>query len=820
MKVKLPFASAFLVGVALFATSASRAVHGQSPTPAPATKAISPALVQTLTPDAERALVDKYCVGCHNARLKTGGLVLDKDTVDLARVADRADVWEKVIRKLHGRMMPPQGMPRPDEATIDAFATSLETSIDRVALTRPNPGRSPLHRLNRSEYATAVRDVLALDIDAASLLPADDEANGFDNIADVLKVSPSLLEQYLAAARKVSALAVGDRKTTPIGVVYRVPPDRSQEDHIEGLPLGTRGGILVRHNFPVDATYEFNVVLLQNIVGYVPGLEWPHELEISIDGERVFLAEVGGQQDNKLSDTNLALTKETLDKRLRTRLAVKAGPHDVGVTFMRKNSAESDEPLQPFTRNLDLQDMNGVPTINFMQIAGPFDVTGSGETPSRKKIFVCAPTSASEASCAKRILTTVARHAYRRPVTDAEVADLMRFFEAGRKRGSFDTGIEESLAFVLASPKFLFRAEPDPPQIATGATYVVPDIELASRLSFFLWSTVPDDELINVAVSGKLHEPATLERQVRRMLADLKSTALVDNFAAQWLFLRNLQSFIPDSDEFPNWDDNLRQAMRTETSLFFESIMREDRNVLDLLTADYTFVNDRLAKHYGIPGVYGSQFRRVKIADENRRGLLGQGSVLAVTSYPNRTSVVLRGKYILENILGTPPPSPPAAVPPLKETGDDGKPASLRTLMERHRATPACATCHRVMDPLGFSLENFDATGRWRVKEPAGVVDASGQLADGTPVDGPVALRKALLKHPEQFVRTMTEKMLTYALGRGLEYYDMPVVRQIARDAAAQDYRFSSIVLGIVNSTPFQKKLKAPETAVVAERQP
>jgi len=682
MKVKLQFTCAVLCGVGLLFTAASLPVHGQSGTSntrvrvkADATDAASTSAATTLTPDAERALVDKYCVTCHNARLKTGGLVLDRDAVDLARVADRADVWEKVIRKLHGRMMPPQGMPRPDEATIDAFATSLETSIDRVALAKPNPGRSPLHRLNRSEYAAAVRDILALDIDATALLPADDEANGFDNIADVLKVSPSLLEQYLTAARKVSALAVGDQKTTPIGVVYRVPPDRSQEDHIEGLPLGTRGGILVQHNFPVDATYEFNVVLLQNIVGYVPGLEWPHELEISVDGERVFLAEVGGEQDNKLSDTNLALTKETLDRRLRTRIPVKAGPHQVGVTFLRKNSALSDEPLQPFTRNLDLQDMNGVPTINFMQITGPFDVTGSGQTPSRKKIFVCTPSSGEDTACAKRILTTVARHAYRRPVDDREIGDLMRFFESGRKRGSFDTGIEESVAFVLASPKFLFRAEPDPQQVPTGATYAVPDLELASRLSFFLWSTIPDDELINVAAAGKLHEPATLERQVRRMLADPKARALVDNFAAQWLFLRNLQSFIPDSDEFPNWDDNLRQAMRTETSLFFDSIMREDRNVLDLLTADYTFLNERLAKHYGIPGVYGSQFRRVKIADENRRGLLGQGSVLAVTSYPNRTSVVLRGKYILENILGTPPPSPPAAVPPLKETGDDGKPA-------------------------------------------------------------------------------------------------------------------------------------------------
>jgi len=853
MKVKLPFTPALVAGVALLATAASISVQGQSPTTAnvrnvrlkPDATNVAVTNAAVMTPDAGRALVDKYCVTCHNARLKTGGLVLDKDAVDLTRVADRADVWEKVVRKLHGKMMPPVGMPRPDQTTLDAFTASLESSIDRVALSRPNPGRSPLHRLNRSEYAAAVRDVLALDIDAASLLPADDEANGFDNIADVLKVSPSLLEQYLTAARKVSALAVGDPNTTPVGTVYRVPPDRAQEDHIEGLPLGTRGGILVRHNFPLDAVYEFNVVLLQNIVGYVPGLEWPHELEISLDGERVFLAEVGGPQDLKLSDTNLALTKETLDRRLRTRVAVKAGPHQVGVTFLRKNSALSDEPLQPFTRNLDLQDMNGLPTINFMQVTGPFAVTGAGDTPSRRKIFVCdarvnasrsssakasaerasaerASAERDDAACAKQILTTVARHAYRRPVTNAEVDDLMRFYTNGRKRPStssgqaFDRGIEEALAFVLASPKFLFRAEPDPATVAAGATYSVPDFELASRLSFFLWSTVPDDELINVASAGQLHEPAMLDRQVRRMLADPKSKALVDNFAAQWLYLRNLQSFIPDSDEFPNFDDNLRQAMRTETTMFIESVMREDRNVLDLLTADFTFLNERLARHYGIPGVYGTHFRRVKIADENRRGLLGQGSVLAVTSYPNRTSVVLRGKYILENILGTPPPSPPAAVPPLKETGDDGKPASLRTLMERHRATPACATCHRVMDPLGFSLENFDATGRWRVREAAGRVDASGQLADGTPVDGPVALRNALMKHPEQFVRTMTEKMLTYALGRGLEYYDMPVVRQIARDASGQNYKFSSIVLGIVKSTPFQKKLKANPTTVVA----
>jgi len=809
VKVKLR-SFALLLVVSWVATSAGSsyvraAQQAAAPAPAPPSA-------------AQRALLDKYCVTCHNARTKSGGLVLDKAAIDVASPPEHAEVWEKVIRKLHGRMMPPQGMPRPDEATLDAFAASLEASIDRVALTRPNPGRSPLHRLNRSEYAAAIRDVLALDIDATALLPADDEANGFDNIADVLKVSPSLLEQYLAAARRISALAVGNPAATPVGTVYRVPPDRAQGDHIEGLPLGTRGGLLVRHNFPLDATYEFNVVLLQNIVGYVPGLEWPHQLEISIDGVRVFMAPVGGEEDNKLSDTNLAQTKETLDRRLRTRVPVKAGPHAVGVTFLRKNSAQSDEPLQPFTRNLDLQDMNGVPIINFMQVTGPFSATGPGDTPSRRRIFVCSPGGErDEAACARRILSSVARRAYRRPPTDAEIDSLLAFFDTGRRRaGAFDGGIEEALTLLLASPTFLFRAEPDPPRIAAGAIYPVSDLEMASRLSFFLWSTIPDDELLNIAAQGKLKEPATLEKQVRRMLADPRSKALVDNFAAQWLFLRNLQSFVPDSDEFPNWDDNLRQAMRQETSLFFESIMREDRSVLDLLTADYTYVNERLARHYGIPNVYGSQFRRVRIADENRRGLLGQGSVLAVTSYPNRTSPVLRGKYILENILGTPPPSPPANVPPLKETGDDGKPMSSKALLEQHRANPACATCHRIMDPLGFSLENFDATGKWRVKEAAGVVDASGQLADGTPVDGPSALRQAILKHPDQFVRTMTEKMLTYALGRGLDYYDMPVVRAIARDAAAQNDRFSSIVVGIVKSTPFQMKLKAPDSVVAA----
>ncbi len=753
----------------------------------------------------QRAMLDQYCVTCHNERLKTAGLTLDK--LDVDHPADHADVWEKVILKLRGGMMPPLGMPRPDANAVNSMVSVLETSIDRPAIAKTEPGRTSLHRLNRTEYGNVIRDLLDLDIDVASLLPADDEANGFDNIADVLRVSPSLLEQYLSASRKISSLAVGDSTIGPVSQVYPVPPDLAQDDHIEGLPLGTRGGILIHHNFPLDAEYDFSVGLLQNIVGYITGLEYPHQLEITIDGERVFLAPVGGDADNRMSDANLGVAKDTLDARLKTRIPVKAGPREVGVSFLRRNSAESDEPLQPFTRDLDLQNMNGIPLIERVQITGPFQATGAGDTPSRRKIFSCHPKAATEeAPCAKEILTTLARRAYRRPVAPADMQTVLSFYQAGRSKGTFDTGIESALRLILTDPKFLFRSEPDPARLAPGAAYRLGDLELASRLSFFLWSSIPDDELLDAAAQGKLKDPAVLEKQVRRMIADSKANALVSNFAGQWLYLRNLPSFVPDLNEFPNFDDNLRQSFRKETELFFASIMREDRSALDLLNADYTFVNERLAKHYGIPNVYGSQFRRVKLTSENRRGILGQGSILTVTSEANRTSPVKRGKFILENIMGTPPPPPPPNVPALKENNEGGKATSVRARMEEHRKNPACAGCHAVMDPLGFSLENFDATGRWRTKEPGGPVDPSGQLADGTKVDGPVALREALNKHPEQFVGVMTEKMLTYALGRGLEYYDMPVVRSITKDAATNDYRFSSIILGIIKSAPFQMK--------------
>jgi hypothetical protein len=771
--------------------------------PEPSAKAEGPAL-QVSTPDP--ALVQKYCLTCHSARVKTGGLSLEG--MNPAEAAAHADVWEKVVMKLRGGMMPPQGMPRPDEATLEVFTVSLEGTLDRAARGTTRPGYKPVHRLNRTEYGNAIRDLLDLQVDVADLLPADDESHGFDNIAGVLRVSPSLLEQYLAAARRISSLAVGS-DTDVVRLAYRISPDDSQEDHVEGLPLGTRGGLLFRHNFPQDAEYEFATFLLRNIVGYMKGLEYEHLFEVSIDGERVFAVPVGGDADNRASDANMSEAANKIDERLKTRVKVKAGPHMVGVTFAKRNGSESDEPLQPHERDHDLQNMNGIPIIEHVNVTGPFNPTGPGDTPSRRRIFACKPAQASaEGACARRILTNVATRAYRRPVTSADMEPILALYDAGRKKGGFDEGIEQGLRLILASPKFLFRTEAAPGlNDKTRPTAArVTDIELASRLSFFLWSSIPDEELLNVASKGALSQPAMLERQVKRMLADPKSRALVDNFASQWLMLRNLKGHIPTPGDFPNFDNELRQAFRQETELFVESVMREDRSLIDLIDANYTFANERLARHYGIQNVYGSYFRKVVLKNEERRGLLGQGSILTVTSYPNRTSPVLRGKYILENILGTPPPAPPPNVPDLKENQPGEEAKSLRARLEMHRATPTCATCHRVMDPLGLALENFDGIGQWRVKEPGGNIDPAGQLADGSRVDGPVALRKAVLKHPELFVRTVTQKLMTYGLGRGMESTDMPVIRGIAGASAAQNYRFSSVVLGIVKSVPFQMK--------------
>ncbi len=762
----------------------------------------------------ERALLDRYCVTCHNQRARTAGLTLD--TLDVTNPPVGAAAWEKVIRKVRGGLMPPVGMPRPDRTALAGLASYLESSIDGAA--RPTPGRTVLHRLNRAEYGNAIRDLLALDVDVQSLLPPDDSAYGFDNIADALGVSPVLMERYLSAAWKIAALSVGDPKIAPTKETFRVRGDLSQDEHIEGLPIGTRGGILVRYTFPVDGEYVISPKLYRETVNIIRGLEVAHDLEVTFDGERVLLARFGGREDEQANYLSPTAAGDDLEKRFQKRIAVKAGPHDVGVAFVKKSSAPTVDLLQPFLRErIDPITPVGIPELDQVTVEGPFNVTGPGDSPSRRRIFVCPtarPTkeealrgagSADELACAKTILSTLARRAYRRPVTGAEMARLTGFYQSERTRsGSFDAGIENALVFMLVSPQFLFRFELDPAGATPDSVYRISDIELASRLSFFIWSSIPDDQLLNLAVQGKLQNPAVLEQQVKRMLADHRARALGSNFAGQWLYLRNLKSLRPDEDFFPDFDDNLRQALQRETELLFESIVLEDRSVLDLLSADYTFVNERLARHYGMENVYGDQFRRVAVRDDFRKGLLGHGSILALNSYANRTSPVTRGKYVLTNILGTPPPEPPPNVPPLDET--PGKPLTMRERMEEHRKNPACASCHKLMDPIGLALENFDGIGRWRVADAGVRIDASSTLWDGTQVDGPAGLRQAILSRPDQFARTATEMLLTYALGRGLEYYDMPIVRAVVKDAARNHYRFSSLVTGIVTSVPFQMR--------------
>ena len=754
--------------------------------------------------------VNTYCVTCHNDRLKTGGLALDRP--ELADVPAHADVWEKVIRKVRSGMMPPAGMPRPDAGERAAMLSSLVTTLDQAARVTPNPGRPLVHRLNRAEYANAIRDLLALDVDVSTLLPPDDSSAGFDNNADVLGVSPVLLESYLTAAERISALALGERDIPPAGEIYRVKQDESQDRHIPGLPLGTVGGLLIDRTLPLDGEYQFRVTLFRTNLGTMRGLEYDHQLEISVDGQRVHLAAFGGDKEIVASSENPTTTGDAVDGRFTVRVPLKAGPHKIGVAFLEKTHALNTRRLQNYVRSSsDTIDFSGYPHIDEVILTGPFNATGAGRTPSRRRIFVCTPKArAEEIACARQILATVARRAYRADVSETDIATLMNFFQQGRKDGgSFESGIDLGLRRVLASPKFVFRTERDPAGLAPGAPYRVADVDLASRLSFFLWSSIPDDDLLDAAARGTLSNATAIERQLRRMLADPKAQSLIDNFAGQWLQLRNLKNKQPNSHEFPDFDDNLRQALLTETELFFASIIREDRSVLDLMNADYTFLNERLAKHYGIPNVYGSHFRRVALPDETRRGLLGKGAVLMVTSHPHRTSPVIRGKWVLENILGAPPPPPPDVVPPFQEETEAAKPKSVRERLEQHRRNPACAGCHRMIDPAGLALENFDAVGAWRTRDGGTrgtPVDASGQLVDGTRVDGVIALRQALMREPDIFVSTVTEKLLTYALGRGLTAADMPAVRGIVRDAQRDGYRFSSIVLGIVRSTPFQMR--------------
>jgi len=725
-------------------------------------------------------------------------------------------VWEKVIRKLRVGSMPPQGMPRPEAGVLDGLATYLETSLDKAAAAKPNPGRVSMHRLNRTEYANAIRDLLGLEIDPTALLPADDEGSGFDNSADVLRMSPALMERYLSASWNVSRMAVGNMKITPTTTVYRVSPELSQDQHIDGLPLGTRGGILAKHFFPLDGEYILKLRMWRNTFDLLRGVEDPHEIEISVDGERVQGVKVGGREDFVKMAENPGEFGGALDQKLSVRLPLKAGVHTVAAYAILRSNAQRDSLVKPFLKtSVDGLEITGDPSVDRLSIEGPFQQTSPGETPSRKRIFTCRPANAQqELSCARSILSTLTRSAYRRPVNDTDLETPLSFYQRGRNNGgNFEAGIESALQLILTSPEFLVRFEADPTNVADGASYRISDLALASRLSFFLWSSIPDDQLIDVAASGKLRDARVLREQTLRMLRDPRADALTDNFAEQWLFLRNLKTTAPNLEAFPDFDDNLRQAMRQETKLFFGSIVREDRSAMDLLNADYTYINERLARHYGIPGIYGSQFRRVQVTDEARRGLLGHASILAVTSYPNRTSPVQRGKWILTNILGVPPSPPPPNVPPLEDNAEGTQRRSLRERMELHRKDSVCAGCHKVMDPVGFALENFDAIGQWRARDDGSTIDPSGVLFEGSKVDGPVALRRMLTNRPETFMGVMTEKMLTFALGRGLDTHDMPTVRKIVAQAKTNNFRFSSLVTGIVESTPFQMKIKSSQTA-------
>ena len=755
---------------------------------------------------SQRALLDQYCSACHNDKLKSGGLTLTR--LNLEHIDQSAQLAEKVIRKVRAGLMPPAGLPRPDTEKLNALASALEDGIDRSAAAHPNPGRPSLHRLNRFEYANSVRDLLGLEIDPAFFLPADDSSHGFDNMAEVLNVSPTLMEGYIKAAGRISRLAIGDPGMSPVVETYHIPQSFSQTQHVDGTPFGTRGGIAMRHIFPADGEYVFKMSFYYSSIGPVfgasekPGVQ---KLEVAINGERAALLDFNPNM--KVSDY------------LRTPpIKVKAGPQNISVSFLVTTSGPVEDFVMPFQQSLadlstgHIPGLTALPHLRDVGISGPYHATGVSETVSRRKIFLCRPSSTNEeVPCAKKIISVLARQAYRRPATDSDLELLLNLYQNGRNRGDFDSGIRMAVQAILADPQFVFRFERTPSNVAAGTNFRISGLELASRLSYFLWSSAPDDELINLAVQGRLKEPAVLEKQVRRLLADSRSEALATSFADQWLGLRNLRDLQPDVYVFPNWDNNLTQSMHRETQLFFDSIVHEDRNVVDFLTANYTFVDERLAKHYGIPNIAGDRFRRVETADENRYGLLGQGSVLMATSLANRTSPVQRGKWILEQILGVTAPTPPPNVPALKENSEGTRAQTVREKMEQHRTNEPCHSCHQIMDPLGLALENFDAVGAWRIHDNGLPVDPSGQLYDGTKVTGPVSLRQALVKRSDMFIRNFTEKLMTYALGRGTEYYDMPVIRAIDREAAGHDNRISSIILGIVNSTPFQMR-RAEET--------
>jgi hypothetical protein len=738
--------------------------------------------------------VEQYCSDCHGAEVQKGKLDLESLASD--DVTQHPEIWEKVVRRLRARQMPPADKKRPDESTYKSLLAAIETSLDSESARHPNPGRSEtFRRLNRTEYQNAIRDLLALDIDAAALLPKDELGHGFDNVG-VANLSPTLLDRYISAAQKISRLAVGTAHQVG-GDTIRIRADVTQEGHVEGLPPGTRGGTLISHTFPQNAEYEIQIRLARDRNEHVEGLSEPHDLDLLLDRQPVRSFTLAPPKRDK--------DHETADQHLKVRLPITAGPHKLGVTFVQKSSALIEIRRQPYQARFNMhRHPRQTPAVYQVSITGPYDAKGPGDTPSRRRIFIATPAKAAdEESSARKILSSLMRRAYRRPVTPADLEKPMEFYRRARATETFDAGIEMALSAILVNPHFLFRVENDPPGVKAGSAYPINDLDLASRLSFFLWSSIPDDDLLAIAERGELHKPKMLEKQVRRMLADSRAENLARNFGEQWLHLRNLESITPDLRLFPDFDDNLRQALRAETELFFESILREDRSITDLLDADYTFLNERLAKHYGIPNVYGSHFRRVPLdRDSERGGLLRQGSVLTVTSYATRTSPVIRGKWILENLIGTPPPPPLPDVPALRDNTVSAT-ASVRERLAEHRANAACASCHNMMDPVGFSLENFDAVGRWRTLEDGKPVDASGGLPDGSRFTGIEGLEKGLLNRPEVFAATLTEKLMTFALGRGVEYYDGPAIRKIVRDAQAADYHFSSIIVGIAKSTPF-----------------
>ena len=806
---RLHSAAALLIGILLGG--------GLFASPAAAQNTAEPAADDAAT--EYRQLLNRYCVGCHNDRTLTAGVTLQR--LDLTRAGEdphETVTWEKVIRKLRTRSMPPAERPRPDEATYEAFTDWLEDQVDSAAARNPNPGRRhAVHRLNRAEYANAIRDLLDLEIDAPTLLPPDDSGFGFDNIADVLSMSPMLTERYLGASRKISRLAVGDPSLQPTTDVYEVHKHLRQDRRVsDALPFGSRGGLAIQHYFPLDGDYTVRLFLLRTYDGRVRGLLDEHQLEVRLDGELIDTLTVGGPVFDENGEEVRRDLRNVPDDGQEVRFAANAGPATLAISFVDQ-TAYLEGMLRTDYRVTSYEyagDQTIPPAIASVEVSGPYDARGRGDTPPRQRIFSCRPDPGmDDTGCASRIISGLARLAFRRPVTGDDMAMLLDFYQRGRAEGDFDAGIEMALRRILVSPNFLFRRETDPEGVAPGTAYPITDIELASRLSFFLWSSIPDDELLSVAERGTLRDPEVLGAQLRRMLADLRAETLVDNFGGQWLYLRNIRLVTPDPQAFPDFDANLREAMEREMALFLDSQIRDDQSVLDLLTADYTFVNERLARHYGMPGIYGNHYRRVALdgAQDARRGLLGKGSLLTVTSYAHRTSPVLRGKWLLENVLGTPPPPPPPDVPALEENDEPGvAPRSVRERLEQHRANPVCASCHRVMDPLGFALENFDGIGRWRDAGDGGdPIDASGTLTDGAAVDGPATLRQAFVDRGENFVATVAEKLLTYAIGRGVESFDGPAVRSVMDAAAAEEYRWSALIAGIVQSTPFQMRRSA-----------